>query len=246
MPGDVFTSHQALAAQHRWTADECTGTLRIYDRDDHYAYAACDANGCSLDVAVPLRELDQSILTAHLLTQAELPPRFVERQYEPNSESAHVVSLLDEWAGREELSPAPVLWGKPGRGKTLLMVRALRSLIRGRQVRAWFVTAPDLLSRMQAAMGTGEYDELWRRACSVDVLLLDDLGAEMDTDWRADRISALVDDRYRGDLPLMATTNIAPARWSEAFDARTASRLHEMALPYELVGVDHRMTKEDR
>jgi DNA replication protein DnaC len=62
----------------------------------------------------------------------------------------------------------------------------------------------------------------------------------MDTDWRADRIAALIDARYRADLPVMATTNIAPARWPDAFDARTASRLQEMSTPYELLGVDRR------
>ena len=56
MAGVVFASHAELAARRHWTRDECPGTLHIVDRNETFAFAICD--GCPLEVAVPLRELD--------------------------------------------------------------------------------------------------------------------------------------------------------------------------------------------
>lgn len=245
--GDAYMSHAELESAKEWEDyPDCGGTLVFVDREGPLWTAECDE--CGLEVGVPARSLDAELQAGRLVERAGLPARFLSKPYDKDAgtSSLFVRQWLRTWVAGERLSPAPALWGKPGRGKTHLFVVACRELIVRRKVGLLFKTAPQLLSELQAAMGTTRFDVLWRSAVSAPVLALDDLGAEMDTDWRADRIAALVDERYRADLPLAVTTNVVPDMWPDLFDHRTASRLREMVLPLELLGEDRRMAAAEQ
>jgi hypothetical protein len=239
--GQRYLSHAELADRRGWKdRDVCSGQLVVLDRDDRVWVVRCDV--CGWEGGLPEREADPKARASWLVDRAGLPERFLSKQFEKTSAANEFTRRsLWSWIASERLAPAPALFGLPGRGKTHLFVFVLRELVVRRQKPVLFRTAPQLLSDLQAAMNTPGYDEQWRQLVSTPLLALDDLGAEMDTDWRTDRIAALVDERYRADLPLAVTTNIAPDRWDDAFDGRTASRLREMTFPLELVGDDRRV-----
>lgn len=76
-----------------------------------------------------------------------------------------------------------------------------------------------------------------------DLLVIDDLSAERDSEYVADTVQMVIDARYTSGKPLIVTTNltadelIRPARIR---DKRLFSRLYDMCVPYEVKGEDRR------
>lgn len=122
-----------------------------------------------------------------------------------------------------------LLSGTYGCGKTHLAM-AIGNTLLERGVAAAFYTVPDLLTTLHASLvndyGAG-YDRLLRQLRDVDVLILDDLGAERTTDRRSEHLFNVLNDRYQYGTPLVITSNIAPT--SERFERRLRSRLTDAA-----------------
>ena len=55
------------------------------------------------------------------------------------------------------------------------------------------------------------YLELFRRLCTVDVLVLDDLGAEKQTEWVLEQLYSIVNERWQDRRSIVVTTNIPDA-----------------------------------
>ena len=51
------------------------------------------------------------------------------------------------------------------------------------------------------------YDERFEQMRSVDLLILDDYGAQHDTDWATEKLFQLLNHRYNGSLPTVITSN---------------------------------------
>lgn len=73
-----------------------------------------------------------------------------------------------------------------------------------------------LLNDLQAARAGGSYERLLRRACTVDLLLLDDYGLHPFPPHGAQDLYEMVSERYeRGSIIL--TSNLALEEWGEPF-----------------------------
>lgn len=137
--------------------------------------------------------------------------------------------------------------GTPGSGKT----GALASLVRlcataklrrdlmrdgNRGLRRWLVwlSWPETVNRLRVTStgegGITEVDRFVEDACSVDMLVLDDLGAErikgsyLD-DWAASQLDLIIDGRYRNDRPVFFTTTLGRDDLIVKYGARLFSRL---------------------
>lgn len=79
---------------------------------------------------------------------------------------------------------------------------------------------------------------------SYDLLIIDDLGVERQSEYVAEIVQNIVDSRYRAGLPLIITTNLTPkdfsAESSDIAKSRLYSRISEMCLPVVVSGVDRR------
>jgi DNA replication protein DnaC len=91
----------------------------------------------------------------------------------------------------------------------------------------------------------------------ADLLVLDDLGAEKPSEWAAERLYMIIDERYVNCLPLIVTTNYPEARLAARLSGlpdnaggqavaqgpgtRIASRLAEMCTTVPMKGRDRRM-----
>ena len=81
----------------------------------------------------------------------------------------------------------------------------------------------------------------FERLTSVDLLHLDDLGAEKRTDWVLEQLYAIVDARYEEQRSMVVTTNLDQPALEEQIGARTVSRLVEICGdPLPLFGDDQR------
>jgi DNA replication protein DnaC len=218
---------------------DCGGVLRIVDRDGAMRYTECDV--CGFKIGVNMRTSDPERLQAELLEAAGIPAKYLETEFErgqPGQEEA--LKAVRIWVKHFDQQPLPgvALYGKPGRGKTHLLALLAQTLIKRHGVETLYRSEAQLFEEIQGVDPEAEYR--WKRALNVPVLAIDDLGAGRQTDFRRDRLQALVDYRYSQELPMIIATNIHPGGWVKVFGERAASRLRGMVLPFELGGVDRR------
>jgi hypothetical protein len=104
------------------------------------------------------------------------------------------------------------LWfhGTVGTGKTtlaLLVARAARDA--GRTVAIYSV--PLLFAELRNTFGDDNDDShlaLFRRLSEVDLLVLDDLGAERQTEWVLEQLFSLVNERWQDQRSIIVTSNV--------------------------------------
>lgn len=76
-----------------------------------------------------------------------------------------------------------------------------------------------------------------------DLLVIDDLASERDTEYMNEIVFQIIDSRYRSGLPLIVTTNLTAEEIkhpAEVKRQRIFSRLLEMCIPVEVKGADRR------
>ncbi|HMW46598.1 MAG TPA: ATP-binding protein, partial [Solirubrobacterales bacterium] len=134
----------------------------------------------------------------------------------------------------ENLDQGNGLWlmGDTGTGKTTLAMLVSKEALRRDHTVAIY-SMPSLLTRIRATYGAeaGEesYDQFFERLCEVDLLHIDDLGAEKQTEWVLEQLYALVNERYEREKSIVVTTNITDqGELEQQIGPRTVSRLTEM------------------
>jgi DNA replication protein DnaC len=104
---------------------------------------------------------------------------------------------------------------------------------------------PRLLARIRrtydADVHEQSYLEFFERLTSVDLLHVDDLGAEKSSDWVFEQLYAIVNERYEAERAMVVTTNLDQAELEQQIGMRTVSRLVEICGdPLPLFGQDLR------
>ena len=138
------------------------------------------------------------------------------------------------------------LWfmGDVGTGKTTLaMLVSKEALQQGYSVAIYSV--PRLLAAIRdsydASQGERSYTAFFDQLVSVDLLHLDDLGAEKQTEWVLEQLYSLVNERYEEERSIVVTTNlIDTGELEQQIGRRTVSRLTEMTDQLPLFGADLR------
>ena len=135
-----------------------------------------------------------------------------------------------------------LLYGDYGVGKTHLVTAVANYLVYTYGVSAYFVTAPELISKIQKSIRSYIQDgeDIKRTAKEVDVLILDDLGREKSNEWNQQILFELVDHRYRAKKPMLITSNLTPHQLSFQVGEATISRLINMSECIEITGTDYR------
>jgi DNA replication protein DnaC len=130
----------------------------------------------------------------------------------------------------ENLNGGRGLWiqGDVGTGKTTLaMLVSKAALDAGRSVAIY--SLPRLLNLLRESMDSEQgMVDFMDRLTAVDLLHLDDLGAENQTDWVLEQLYSIVNARYEAERAIVATTNLMPDELSERLGSRTVSRLVEI------------------
>ena len=154
-----------------------------------------------------------------------LPRTFENFQLVPGTEEA--VFAARQFAETDCTHHILTLTGGYGSGKThLLEALGRRMLESGRYVRYEYV--PLLLDNLRATYEEDaevKFTERWAMYTRAQVLLLDDLGAEKTSEWAAEKLTALVAERYRTGGRLVVATNLDFEQMSEKVGNRIADRL---------------------
>ncbi len=137
------------------------------------------------------------------------------------------------------------LWfeGDVGTGKTTLaMLVSKAALDAGRTVAIY--SLPRLLAEIRTTFDQDadrSYVALLDRLTAVDLLHVDDVGAEKTSPWVLEQLYALVNARYEEERAMLITTNLDREELGEQIGLRTVSRLTEMCDVLPLYGSDARL-----
>jgi DNA replication protein DnaC len=117
------------------------------------------------------------------------------------------------------------LMGNVGTGKTTLaMIVSKAALDAGRSVAIY--SLPRLLSLIRRAIETDEgMIGFLERLTAVDLLHIDDLGAENTSDWVMEQLYSIVNTRYEDERAMVVTTNLEYENLNQQLGERTVSRL---------------------
>lgn len=150
---------------------------------------------------------------------------------------------VDNFPEMKKRGKGLLLYGPVGTGKTHAAACIANELIN--QGRPCLVTNFARITNTLQGMFEGKqrYLDDFNR---LDLLVIDDLAAERDTDYMNEMIFNIVDSRYRSGKPLIVTTNLTQAELTAPCSVnkkRIYSRLLEMCVPVEVKGGDRRGKK---
>lgn len=143
--------------------------------------------------------------------------------------------IADMWERILEHRISFTLSGGVGCGKTYAAASIANEIL-SRGYRVWMVSTSELLNRLLSSP-----DVVTNRLETFELVVLDDFGAERDTEFAAEKMFWAVDTRMRSGLPTIVTTNLditadAPSLTYE----RIFSRLRGDAPQYRCRGEDLR------
>ncbi|MES0489826.1 MAG: ATP-binding protein [Leptospirales bacterium] len=137
-------------------------------------------------------------------------------------------------------------FGTTGTGKTMLSCLILNEIIFRYQEQVRYIKITrDFFNRIRASFNVesatyGRGDDIFHTLAEQEVLVIDDLGVQADSEWEKRTLYDLIDARYESQKPTIITSNVQPDDWSGLFDGRVFSRLKEMVRFLPMITDDYR------
>ena len=200
-----------------------------------------------------------------LFNRAFIPNRYAHctlESYKPTVDQTPTImgvsNFLNRYDPEDDDAMGFLLYGDVGRGKTHLMVAALRALIFKLGVTGRFVEFSLLLADLKASFEKiNDASTLVDPLYSVQVLAIDEMGKGRGSDWEKTVLDELISRRYNSLLTLLVTTNYRPGNASgistpnlaknnkvphliDRVDTRVYSRLEQMCDFIPTSGPDYR------
>ena len=224
---------------------------------DTCPYGLCDGTGFVVDettrVAVPCRCRPARIERHRARSlSAVIPRKYRNASFDrapvtdmPGPQVQVVKRFVREIEGNLDTGRGLWFYGTVGTGKTTLaMLVSQAALDAGHSVAIY--SLPRLLAEIRATFETdseGSYVDFLDRLAAVDLLHVDDVGAERTSDWVLEQLYAIVNARYEDERSIVITTNLERDALAEQINERTVSRLEEMCEVLPLWGADARQQR---
>jgi DNA replication protein DnaC len=216
-------------------------------------YGICDGSGFVIDdasnTARDCRCRPQRLASARARSlEARIPRKYRDVAFDRFPVTAISPPVVDEVRRfcrdvNARLDEGKGLWlvGDSGTGKTTLAMLVSKAAIEARRTTAIY-SLPRLMGVLRESIDSEEgLLGLLDRLATVDLLHVDDLGAEHRTDWVNEQLYSIVNTRYEDQRSIVLTTNANAEELEQQIGARTVSRLVEMCGdPLALFGVDRR------
>ncbi len=213
----------------------CDGSGFLYDEETN------TASDCPCRAQMIARNKARSL-------SAVIPGRYRDVAFErfPVTEiDPKIVASTRRFVDRigENLDAGRGLWfmGPVGTGKTTLAMLVTKAALDAGRTAARY-SLPGLLNEIRRTFDNGSHNDLLGQLTAVDLLHIDDVGAEQTTPWVLEELYSLINSRYEEQRAIVITTNILDReKLCEQITERTVSRLTEMCDELPVLGHDHRM-----
>lgn len=117
--------------------------------------------------------------------------------------------------------------GGTGLGKTHLSLAIANKVIQ-KGFCVIYGSVPELIRKIQNEQFNRAEGDTMTLVTSGDLLILDDLGAENNTDWCVSTLYEIINTRQNHQLPLIINTNLTPYELRESYQDRLSSRMFSM------------------
>jgi DNA replication protein DnaC len=213
----------------------CDGSGFLYDEETN------TARDCTCRPQIVARNKARSL-------SAVIPERYKDVAFDrfPVTEiDSQIVAATRRFVNKIDtnLDAGRGLWfmGPVGTGKTTLAMLVTKSALEAGRSAARY-SLPGLLSQIRKTFDTGSHNDLLERLTAVDLLHIDDIGAEQTTPWVLEELYSIINSRYEEQRSMLVTTNIQDRQMlCEQITERTVSRLTEMCEELPVLGHDHRL-----
>ena len=151
----------------------------------------------------------------------------------------------------ERLDEGRGIWfvGGVGTGKTTLAMLISKAAMEADRTVAIY-SLPRLLGLLRDTYDDDaelSLNELIDRLCDVDLLHIDDVGAEQSSPWVLEQLYTIVNTRYEDGRSMLLTTNLDRKELEDQIGPRTVSRIYEICGdPLPMWGDDHRLPQHVR
>ena len=186
-----------------------------------------------------------------LFDSAKIPKRYMFKRLDNFDRSRQPKAFkkaedyLQNWDELSRAGKGLLFVGDVGTGKTHLAYAVMLELLR-RGVKGMAATVPDLMDDLRLKRGETTEKQLVQinTLKTIDLLLLDDLGAQRNTEWVTERLFIILNARYNNMLPTIITSNErledleATPGWRRIID-----RIVEMCAVVVMDGESYRLDK---
>lgn len=184
----------------------------------------------------------ESLATLHEIGAADYPKAtFSKNDGRSQKNSLQIARYASRFDQVYEQNIGLMLYGEAGSGKTFFAECIANALLDSGRF-AWMTSIREI-----AGSFSGNYGEnrphLLRMIEKVDLLILDDFGAERDTGYMIEQVYEIINTRYKAGRPLVVTTNISPKQMAQETDIkvkRIYERVMEMCTPLLVEGQTRR------
>lgn len=130
--------------------------------------------------------------------------------------------------------------GEPGTGKTILSCYLATQYILKRKGTARYINLPEFFHELRESYRSKETVNP-RQFDDIDLLILDDVGAENTTEWSSEMLYLIINNRYEKEKQTIVTTNLDLQTLAERVGDRIVSRIVGMCRKVNLKEEDQRL-----
>lgn len=184
------------------------------------------------------RHLDERIA---LFNQVGIPAAVAKASFDsfkiyapPHSRSKAVADDFARKFRKDRPTKGFLFYGRPGAGKTHLLVATLRYLALEKGVAGRYVEFMLLLSDIRAGFSANRsHMEILRPLLTVPVLAIDELGKERGTEWERSMLDELISRRYNSGLATLFATNYFPEGEASARREEPGRSVHTRSADFQ-------------
>lgn len=150
-------------------------------------------------------------------------------------------ATLEDNDFKKIMSRPVYMYGPAGTGKTYTLYGMLKLIRIYRDAEIWNV--PEVLADFRSKFNEKEGEsEIIETISTKRILLIDDFGAEKQTEWNTEILYRLINFRYENMLPTFFASNLNLQQLAEKSGDRIVSRIAEMCEVVKLEGKDRRLS----
>lgn len=135
---------------------------------------------------------------------------------------------IDNWENNYQNGEGLLIFGGTGSGKSHIAAAIANKMIK-RGVPTVFVNVVDILDKIKSNFGDNKaVQEIKDTIHNADLLILDDMGAEQNSEWAEKILYLIIDGRYNNRKPFIITTNLNVEELCIKVGVRTWDRMQEV------------------